>query len=82
MAVLRVAFLSSAVLEFFSSVSIALVAIYLGMSYLGYFSFGLYGKPLSLDDWLFYPFTGAGFLSPAAGAGHPLSCPGRSCGGR
>jgi len=49
MAVLRVAFLSSAVLEFFSSVSIALVAIYLGMSFLGYFSFGLYGKPLSLD---------------------------------
>jgi ATP-binding cassette subfamily C protein CydD len=25
------------------------VAIYLGMSYLGYFSFGLYGKPLSLE---------------------------------
>jgi ATP-binding cassette, subfamily C, bacterial CydD len=49
MAVLRVAFLSSAVLEFFSSVSIALVAIYLGMSYLGYFSFGLYGEPLSLE---------------------------------
>jgi ATP-binding cassette subfamily C protein CydD len=49
MAVLRVAFLSSAVLEFFSSVSLALVAIYLGMSFLGYFSFGLYGKPLSLD---------------------------------
>ena len=49
MAVLRVAFLSSAVLEFFSSVSIALVAIYLGMSYLGYFSFGLYGAPLSLE---------------------------------
>jgi len=49
MAVLRVAFLSSAVLEFFSSISIALVAIYLGMSFLGYFSFGLYGKPLSLD---------------------------------
>ena len=49
MAVLRVAFLSSAVLEFFSSVSIALVAIYLGLSYLGYFSFGLYGKPLTLE---------------------------------
>jgi ATP-binding cassette subfamily C protein CydD len=49
MAVLRVAFLSSAVLEFFSSVSLALVAIYLGMNYLGYFSFGLYGKPLSLE---------------------------------
>jgi ATP-binding cassette subfamily C protein CydD len=49
MAVLRVAFLSSAVLEFFSSVSLALVAIFLGMSYLGYFSFGLYGQSLSLE---------------------------------
>ena len=49
MAVLRLAFLSSAVLEFFSSVSLALVAIFLGMSYLGYFSFGLYGKSLSLE---------------------------------
>ena len=32
MSVLRIAFLSSAVLEFFSSISIALVAVYLGMS--------------------------------------------------
>ncbi|MGD9287547.1 MAG: cysteine/glutathione ABC transporter permease/ATP-binding protein CydD [Desulfobacterales bacterium] len=53
MAVLRLAFLSSAVLEFFSSVSLALVAIFLGMSYLGYFSFGLYGKSLSLETGFF-----------------------------
>jgi ATP-binding cassette subfamily C protein CydD len=53
MGVLRVAFLSSAVLEFFSSISIALVAVYLGMSYLGYFSFGLYGKPLEFAGGFF-----------------------------
>lgn len=40
MATLRVAFLSSAVLEFFASVAIAAVAIYVGFSLLGYFTFG------------------------------------------
>ena len=39
MATLRVAFLSSAVLEFFASVAIAAVAIYVGFSLLGYFTF-------------------------------------------
>ncbi len=48
MRVLRLAFLSSAVLEFFSSVSIALTAVYLGMSYLGYLQFGTWGQPLTL----------------------------------
>lgn len=36
MEVLRIAFLSSAVLEFFASVSIALVAVYFGFTYLGH----------------------------------------------
>ncbi|MGX5914651.1 thiol reductant ABC exporter subunit CydD [Aliidiomarina sp. Khilg15.8] len=40
MATLRVAFLSSAVLEFFAAVAIAAVAIYVGFSLLGYFTFG------------------------------------------
>jgi ATP-binding cassette subfamily C protein CydD len=53
MKVLRVAFLSAAVLEFFSSFAIAMVAIYLGMSYLGYINFGSYGMPLSFADGLF-----------------------------
>lgn len=44
MATLRVAFLSSAVLEFFSSVAIAAVAIYVGFALLGYFSFGPAGE--------------------------------------
>lgn len=40
MQVLRLAFLSSTVLEFFASVSIAIVAVFLGMSFLGYITFG------------------------------------------
>lgn len=40
MKTLRVAFLSSAVLEFFSSVAIAVVAIYIGFGLLGYIEFG------------------------------------------
>ncbi|NMT63659.1 thiol reductant ABC exporter subunit CydD [Marinobacter orientalis] len=40
MKTLRVAFLSSAVLEFFSSVAIAVVAIYIGFGLLGYISYG------------------------------------------
>lgn len=40
MKTLRVAFLSSAVLEFFSSVAIAAIAIYIGFGLLGYISFG------------------------------------------
>ncbi|WP_152984015.1 MULTISPECIES: thiol reductant ABC exporter subunit CydD [Stenotrophomonas] len=38
MKVLRIAFLSSTVLEFFASVSVAMVALYLGLSYLGMLS--------------------------------------------
>ncbi|WP_269790827.1 thiol reductant ABC exporter subunit CydD [Stenotrophomonas sp. Iso1] len=38
MKVLRIAFLSSTVLEFFASVSVAMVALYLGLSYLGMMS--------------------------------------------
>jgi len=64
MGVLRVAFLSSAVLEFFSSISIALVAVYLAMSYLGYFSFGVYGEPLSLAGGFFILLLAPDFYLP------------------
>jgi len=40
MKTLRVAFLSSAVLEFFSSVAIAVIAMYIGFGLLGYIDFG------------------------------------------
>jgi ATP-binding cassette subfamily C protein CydD len=64
MSVLYVAFLSSAVIEFFASLSIALVAVYLGMSYLGYFNFGLYGQPIALADGLFILLLAPEFYLP------------------
>ncbi|WP_025119364.1 MULTISPECIES: cysteine/glutathione ABC transporter permease/ATP-binding protein CydD [unclassified Serratia (in: enterobacteria)] len=48
MEVLRLAFLSSAVLEFFASLSIAMVAVYFGFSYLGELDFGSYGTGVTL----------------------------------
>ena len=48
MEVLRMAFLSSGVLEFFTSLSIALVAVYFGFSYLGELNFGHYGTGVTL----------------------------------
>ncbi|EBI8982979.1 cysteine/glutathione ABC transporter permease/ATP-binding protein CydD [Salmonella enterica] len=48
MEVLRLAFLSSGVLEFFTSLSIALVAVYFGFSYLGELNFGHYGTGVML----------------------------------
>ncbi|HBC0314052.1 TPA: cysteine/glutathione ABC transporter permease/ATP-binding protein CydD [Salmonella enterica subsp. enterica serovar Napoli] len=48
MEVLRLAFLSSGVLEFFTSLSIALVAVYFGFSYLGELNFGYYGTGVTL----------------------------------
>jgi ATP-binding cassette subfamily C protein CydD len=64
MNVLRVAFISSAVLEFFTSLSIALIAVYLGMSYLGYFSFGMTGGPPTLADGLFILLLAPEFFLP------------------
>lgn len=48
MEVLRLAFLSSGVLEFFTSLSIALVAVYFGFTYLGELNFGHYGVGVTL----------------------------------
>ncbi len=64
MSVLRLAFLSSTVLEFFTSVSIALIAVYLGFSFLGYFNFGLYGQPLTLASAFFILLLAPEFYQP------------------
>ncbi len=53
MQVLRLAFLSSTVLEFFTAISIAMTAVYLGMSYLGYLEFGFWSSSLTLFTGLF-----------------------------
>lgn len=63
MEVLRMAFLSSAVLEFFASVSIALVAVYFGFSYLGHLNFGSYGE-LTLFSGLFVLLLAPDFYLP------------------
>ncbi|HCY84152.1 MAG TPA: cysteine/glutathione ABC transporter permease/ATP-binding protein CydD [Desulfobacteraceae bacterium] len=64
MAVLRIAFLSSAVLEFFSAVSIALIAVYFGLGYLGYMDFGNYGGPFSLFTGMFVLILAPEYYQP------------------
>lgn len=63
MSVLRVAFLSTAVLEFFSAVAIAAVAIYVGLGLLGYIEFGPAGQ-LDLKTGLFVLLLAPEFFSP------------------
>ncbi|WOT04582.1 heme ABC transporter permease/ATP-binding protein CydD [Shewanella youngdeokensis] len=64
MSVLRMAFLSSAVLEFFAAVSIAVLAVYFGFSYLGHLDFGHYGSSISLFTGLFILILAPEFYQP------------------
>lgn len=61
--VLRVAFLSSAVMEFFSAVAIGLLAIYIGFGLLGYFRFGP-APDLTLFTGLFILLLAPEYFSP------------------
>jgi ATP-binding cassette, subfamily C, bacterial CydD len=63
MQVLRVAFLSSAVLEFFSAVAIATLAIYIGFGLLGFIQFGPAGS-LTLFTGLFVLLLAPEFYNP------------------
>ncbi len=63
MRVLRVAFLSSAVLEFFASVAIAVLAIYVGFGLLGYIDFGP-APALTLFSGLFVLLLAPEFFQP------------------
>jgi ATP-binding cassette subfamily C protein CydD len=64
MQVLRLAFLSSAVLEFFASVSIAVTAVYLGFSFLGELDFGYWDTPVTLQQGLFLLLLAPEFYLP------------------
>jgi ATP-binding cassette subfamily C protein CydD len=64
MQVLRLAFLSSAVLEFFASISIALVAVYLGFSFLGTLNVGSWGAPVTFYQGLFILLLAPEFYLP------------------
>ncbi|MGF1712283.1 cysteine/glutathione ABC transporter permease/ATP-binding protein CydD [Vibrio kagoshimensis] len=64
MDVLKIAFLSSAVLEFFTSLSIAMTAVYFGFSYIGELNFGHYGVGVTLFAGLFILILAPEFYQP------------------
>ena len=64
MDILRIAFLSSAALEFFTSVSIAITAVYFGFSFIGELNFGTYGAGVTLFTGLFILILAPEFYQP------------------
>ncbi len=64
MAVLRVAFLSSTVLELFAAIGVAMVAVYVGFSLLGALSFGSWGAALSPQAGIFLLLLAPEFFQP------------------
>lgn len=69
-AVLRVAFLSGTVLEFFSTLSIALVAVFTGFALLGEVRFGFYGEAPTLTEALFILLVAPAFFAELKALGH------------
>ena len=64
MGVLRVAFLSSTVLELFAAIGVAMVAVYVGFTLLGAIGFGGYGAPLSPAGGIFLLLLAPDFYQP------------------
>lgn len=64
MAVLRIAFLSSAVLELFAALGVAMIAVYVGFHLLGQIEFGAWGNRLSLGQGLFILLLAPAFFEP------------------
>lgn len=64
MAVLRIAFLSSAVLEFFSALGVAAMAVYVGFSLLGSIDIGTWDGRLTLTQGLFILLLAPAFFEP------------------
>jgi ATP-binding cassette subfamily C protein CydD len=64
MAVLRIAFLSSAVLELFAALGVAMVAVYVGFSLLGEIRFGAWTNGLNLTSGLFVLLLAPAFFEP------------------
>ena len=64
MRVVKIAFLSSTVLELFSALGIAFCAVYVGFSLLGEFQVGTWGAPLSYAQGLFVLLLAPEFFAP------------------
>ncbi|MFH1805216.1 MAG: thiol reductant ABC exporter subunit CydD [Pseudomonadota bacterium] len=64
MAVLKIAFLSSAVLELFSALGVAMVAVYVGFGLLGILEFGTWSGPMMLTQGVFILMLAPEFFQP------------------
>jgi ATP-binding cassette subfamily C protein CydD len=64
MAVLRIAFLSSTVLELFSALGVAMVAIWVGFTLLGELGWGSWGKPLTPAAGMYLLLLAPEFFQP------------------
>ncbi|MCB9957955.1 MAG: thiol reductant ABC exporter subunit CydD [Rhodospirillaceae bacterium] len=64
MAVLRIAFLSTAVLELFAALGVAMVAVHVGFELLGLTDFGTWGAPLGLAEGLLVLMLAPDFFQP------------------
>lgn len=64
MTVLRIAFLSSAVLELFAALGVAMVAVYVGFYLLGQQTFGTWDSHLGLGEGLFILLLAPAFFEP------------------
>lgn len=64
MAVLKIAFLSSAVLELFAALGVAMIAVYVGFSLLGEIRFGTWSGRLDLTEGLFILLLAPVFFEP------------------
>ncbi|WP_231564706.1 thiol reductant ABC exporter subunit CydD [Paracoccus halophilus] len=64
MAVLRIAFMTSAVLELFAALGVAMVAVYVGFHLLGALGFGAWGGMLGLGQGMFILLLAPAFFEP------------------
>ncbi len=64
MAVLKIAFLTSATLELFSALGVALTAVYIGFHLLGFIGVGTWGTKLTLAEGLFVLMIAPAFFEP------------------
>ncbi|MDF0594558.1 ABC transporter ATP-binding protein/permease [Psychromarinibacter halotolerans] len=64
MAVLRIAFLSSTVLELFAALGVAMVAVFVGFSLLGEIGFGTWGGQMTLAQGLFLLLIAPEYFQP------------------
>lgn len=64
MEVLRIAFLSSAVLELFAALGVAMMAVYVGFTLLGELDFGTWGRPMGIAHGIFLLLVAPAFFQP------------------